>query len=52
MLVPVQFSFQKGISTENVAFILENSLFKSVNHEMHAGGTFCDLAEAFDHINH
>jgi hypothetical protein len=52
ILVPEQFGFRKGISTENAAFNLTYSVLKSINKKMHAGGIFCDLAKAFDLVNH
>jgi hypothetical protein len=48
MLVPEQFGCRKGITTENAAFKLRDSILKSINKKMHVGGIFCDLAEAFD----
>jgi hypothetical protein len=50
-VVPEQFGFQKGISTENAAFILTNSVFKYINQKVHVGGIFCHLAKAFDCVN-
>jgi len=44
--------FRKGISTEDAAFRLIDSVFKSINHKMHVGGIFCDLAKAFNCMNH
>jgi hypothetical protein len=44
--------FRKGISTEDAAFRLTDSVFKPINHKMHVGGIFCDLAEAFNCMNH
>jgi len=52
ILVTEQYSFSKGISTEDTAFILTDSVFKSINHTIHVGGIFCDLAKASDGINH
>jgi hypothetical protein len=51
-LVPEQFDFREGISTENAAFRLTDSVLKSVNQKIHIGGIFCDLAKAFDSVNH
>jgi hypothetical protein len=52
MLVTEQYSFRKGISTEAAALRLTNSVFKSINQKMHVGGIFCDLAKAFNCVNH
>jgi hypothetical protein len=46
ILVPEQFDFKKGISTENAALKLTDSVLKSLNQKMHVGGIFCDLAKA------
>jgi hypothetical protein len=51
IFVPEQFDFRQGISTLNAAFLLTGSIFKSANQKM-LGGIFCDLAEAFDYVNH
>jgi retron-type reverse transcriptase len=51
-LVPGQFGFRQGKSAENAASQLTNSVLKSVNQKMHVEGIFCDLAKAFDCINH
>jgi hypothetical protein len=52
VLVLKQFGFRQGSSTENAAFKLTDSVFKSINQKMHVGGIFCGLAKAFDCINH
>jgi hypothetical protein len=52
ILAPEQFGFRKGISTENAAFKLTDSVLKSLNQKMLLGGIFCDLAKAFGCINH
>jgi hypothetical protein len=52
ILVPEQFGFRKGISTENAAFKLTDCILKSLNQNMHIDGIFCDLAMAFDCVNH
>jgi hypothetical protein len=49
ILVPEQFGFRKGISTENAAFKLTDNVLKSVNKKkMHVDGIFCDLVKAFE----
>jgi hypothetical protein len=52
ILVPEQFGFRQGKSTEKAAFKLSNSILKSINQKMHVEGMFCDLAKAFDCVNH
>jgi hypothetical protein len=52
ILVPEQFGFRQGKSTDNAAFKLTNSILKSINQKMHVGEIFCDLAKAFDCVNH
>jgi hypothetical protein len=52
ILVPGQFGFRKGKSPDNTAFKLTDSVLKTINQKMHVGGIFCDLAEAFDCVNH
>jgi hypothetical protein len=52
ILVTEQHGFRKGISTENATFRLTDSVFTSINQKMHVGGIFCDLAKAFDYVNH
>jgi hypothetical protein len=52
ILVPEQFGFRKGISTENAAFELTDCILKSLNQRMHVGGIFCDSVKAFDSLNH
>jgi hypothetical protein len=52
ILVPEQRGFRKGITTENAAFKLTDSVFKSLNQKIHIGGIFCDLAKAFECVNH
>jgi hypothetical protein len=42
ILVPEQFGFRQGKSTENAAFKKTNSVLKSFNQNIHAGGIFCD----------
>jgi hypothetical protein len=51
ILLPEQFGFGQGKSTDNAAFKLMNSVLKSITQKMHVGGIFCDLAKAFDCVN-
>jgi len=52
ILVREQYSFRKGILTEEAAFRLTDSVLKSINQKMHGGGIFCNLAKPFDHVTH
>jgi hypothetical protein len=52
ILVPEQFGFRKGVSTEDVAFKPADNVLKSVKQKMHVGGIFCDLSKAFVCANH
>ena len=44
-IVAEQFSFRKGMSTENASCRLIDIVFKSLNHRMHGRGIFCDLVK-------
>jgi hypothetical protein len=50
--VTEQYGFRKGISSENAAFRITISVLKSINQLTHVAGIFCDLAKAFDCMNH
>ena len=52
IVVAEQYGFIKGISTEDASFRLTDSIFKSINQKLHVGGIFCDMAKAFDFVNH
>jgi hypothetical protein len=52
ILVAEQHAFRKGISTEDAAFRLTDSVLKSLNQQVHVGGIFCDLSKASDSVNH
>jgi hypothetical protein len=43
LLITEQNDFRKGISPENAAFRLADSVFKPVNQNMHVGGLAWDL---------
>jgi hypothetical protein len=52
ILVPDQFGFRQGKSTQNAAFKLTDTVLIYINQKMHGGGIFCDLAKASDCVNH
>jgi hypothetical protein len=52
ILVPEQFGFRQGKSTQSAAFKLTESVLIYINQKMHGGGIFCNLAKAFDCVNH
>jgi hypothetical protein len=45
-------NYPAGVSTENAAFKLANSVLKSINQNMHVRGIVCDLAKASDCVIH
>jgi hypothetical protein len=49
ILVPEQFIFRQGKSTDNAAFKLTNNVLISINQRMHTGGIICDLANLVNH---
>jgi hypothetical protein len=50
--IPEQFGFRQGSPTENAAFKLTDSVFKSINQKMHVGEIFCESAKASDCVHH
>jgi hypothetical protein len=50
--VAEQYGFRKCVSTENATYRLVDSILKALNSNFHVGGIFCDLAKAFDCVNH
>ena len=52
MLVILQYGFRKGVSTEDAAFRLTDSLFISIKQKKHVTGIFGDLAKACGCMNH
>jgi hypothetical protein len=52
ILVTERYGFRIGLSTEDAAFRLTDSVFKCVNQRLHVGRMFCDLGKAFDCVNH
>jgi hypothetical protein len=51
-LVPEQYGFRKGVSTEDASLKLTESVLKYVNKKMHVDGIFSVLAKAFDCVNY
>jgi hypothetical protein len=51
-MVPEQHTFRKGMSSEDAAFRLPDSVLKSLNQKLHVGGMFCDLPKVSDCVNH
>jgi len=52
ILVAEQYACSKGMSTEDAAFKLIDSVLKSLNQKLYVGGIFCGLSKAFDCVNH
>ena len=52
ILVMEEHGFRTGISNENAAFRLKDSILKHTDQKTHVGGLFCDLAQALYCIYH
>jgi hypothetical protein len=52
ILVPEQFSFQSAMLTSNAIYKLVETVLSAWNKRKFVAGIFCDLAVAFDSINH
>jgi hypothetical protein len=52
VLVPQQYGFQKGLSTDNASYQLKNFIFKSWNKKIYVSGIFCNLTKAFDCVTY
>ena len=44
--------FRKNLSIEKATYELTNVILSSFNDKLNVGGIFCDLAKAFDSVNH
>jgi hypothetical protein len=52
ILLAEQNEFRHGLSTENAAYTLVDSVLEALNSKFHVGGIFCDLAKAFGCVSH
>ena len=51
-LATEQYGFRKDRSTEHAAYTLTNGILQAWNSKLQVAGIFCDLAKAFDCVNH
>jgi hypothetical protein len=52
ILVEEKFGFRKNLSTEEALFSFTNEILCALNNRIHVSGISCDLAKAFDCVNH
>jgi hypothetical protein len=52
MLPEEQFGLKKNLTTEKATYELTNKIVSALNEKLIVGGIFCDLAKAFDCLNH
>jgi hypothetical protein len=50
-LVPRQFGFRKGPSTDNAVFTLTGDIFTAINQWKQKRGIFCHLIKALDNVD-
>jgi hypothetical protein len=43
---------EKNLSTDKALFNFAHEILSALNNKMHVGGISCDLAKAFDCVNH
>jgi hypothetical protein len=47
-----QFGFRKNLTAEKTTYELSNEIIGALDKKLLIGGIFCDLAKAFDYVNH
>ena len=52
ILASEPYGFRSGMSTDNAAYKLTESILKAWNKYMYVRGMFCDLTNAFDCVHH
>jgi hypothetical protein len=52
ILATEQYGFRKNQSTDHAAYTLVNGILQAWNSKLQVAGIFCDLAKAFDCVNH
>jgi hypothetical protein len=52
ILAQEQYGFRTKSSTEVATYNLVNNTFLALDGKLSVGGLFCDLAKAFDYVNH